>query len=161
MHATAQRRVQAHSPVTDLVAEPLDHNRPVVGHRAGGRRLVLEVSEEVLDGAIVEPGSLSKALLGRRGRYGAQLANHLPQRQTKLCGPAWSVRLPERDLARLTRRGSDQDLRGRDLGDPPCRRAEDEGLADPALVDHLLIELADAPSILDQVDGVKTTVWDG
>src|SRR5258708_9102383 len=48
-----------------------------------------------------------------------------------------------------------------ELGGPPCGRAEDEGLADTALVDHLLIELANPPSVLDQVDGVKTTVWDG
>src|SRR5260370_42592354 len=110
VHAAAERSVKAHSPVTDLVAEPLDHNRPVVGHRACGRGLVVEISEQVLDGAIVEPGSLSQALLGRHARYGAQLPNHLPPRETELCGPAWSVRLPERDLARLTRRRSDQDL---------------------------------------------------
>src|SRR5260370_16618999 len=103
----AERSVKAHSPVTDLVAEPLDHNRPVVRHRACGRGLVVEISEEILDGAIVEPGSLSQAFLGRRGRYGAQLANHLPQRETELGGPALTARPPERDLAPLTHPRSD------------------------------------------------------
>src|SRR5260370_15602315 len=110
VHPAAERSVKAHSPVTDLVADPLAPTRPVVGHRDCGRGLVVEISEEVLDCAIVESGSFSQALLGRRGRYSAQLANHLPQRETELCGPAWSVRLPECDLARLTRRGSDKHL---------------------------------------------------
>ena len=46
-----------------------------------------------------------------------------------------------------------------DFLDPPGGRAEQEGLAGPGLVDHLLVELAD-PAAVGQVDAVEAAVGD-
>ena len=54
VHAAAERRQHADPPVADLVAEPLDHDRAVVGHHAGGPRLVVQVGGEVAGGALVQ-----------------------------------------------------------------------------------------------------------
>ena len=43
----AERREHADPPVADLVAEPLDDDRAVVGDRAGGLGLLVEVGEQV------------------------------------------------------------------------------------------------------------------
>src|SRR5207245_10526339 len=138
MHRPAKRSVHAHPPVADLVPESLHHHRAVVGHRAGGRRLIVEVREQVLDRAVIKSGALAEALLRGTWFERAKLADHRPQRQPELRWPARGVGLPEGDLARLAGRGGDEDLRRRDLGDPPRRCAEYEGLADAALVNHLL-----------------------
>ena len=57
------------------------------------------------------------------------------------------VALPERHLARLARRRRDHHAVERDVLDPPRRRAEHEHLAAPALVHHLLVELAHAAPV--------------
>src|SRR6185312_2363966 len=69
--------------------------------------------------------------------------------------------LPEGDLAGFAWRRRDDDLRRRDLEDAPRRCAEDERLADAGLVDHLLVELADAAPVAGEVDRVKAAVGDG
>ncbi len=61
MHATAERREKADAPVPDLIAESFDDHRPVVGHSACGRGLILEIRQQVLDRAIVEAGALAQA----------------------------------------------------------------------------------------------------
>jgi hypothetical protein len=52
--ARAERRQQAHPPVAQFVAEPLDHDRAVVGD---GRRLglLVDVGDEVLRREVVQP----------------------------------------------------------------------------------------------------------
>ena len=55
--------------------------------------------------------------------------------------------MPERHLARLARRRGDRDPFERDVLDAPRGRAEDERLARAALVDHLLVELADPRAV--------------
>ena len=52
--------------------------------------------------------------------------------------------MPERHLSGLPERRHDIDPIVGDLHDPPARRAEREDVADARLVDHLLVELADA-----------------
>ena len=54
VHAGAERGEDADAPVAELVAEPLDHDRAVVGHRGGGR-LLGDVGHEVVGGERVEP----------------------------------------------------------------------------------------------------------
>ena len=56
-------REHAHAPVADLVPEPLDHDRAVVGHHAGGLGLLVEVGDEVRGGPLVEP-AVAQALHG-------------------------------------------------------------------------------------------------
>ena len=158
--AASERSVQADAPVTDLVAESLHDDGAVVWHRAGCSGLVVEVGEQVLDRQVVEARTLPKPF--RRGVRieGAQLAHHLAERGAELDRTAGRVRLPEGDLPRLAWRRRDEDLRRRDLGDPPRRCPEHKRLADASLVHHLFVELADAPSVLEQVDRIQPAVRD-
>src|SRR6185312_6467556 len=47
-----------------------------------------------------------------------------------------------------------------DLLDPPGRGAEEKGLARAGLVDHLLVELPDAATALDEIDAEEAAVRD-
>src|SRR2546427_8268397 len=62
--ASAEWRVQANAPVTDLVAEALDDQVAVVGYRPGGRRLVVQVGQQVFDCEVVESGAFPQPLRG-------------------------------------------------------------------------------------------------
>ncbi len=146
MHPGAERREDADAPVADLVGEALDDDRAVVGNDARGLGLLVEVHAQVRRGARVEPGVVQCGL-GLRRVHAAQLAHERAQRAAELERSAGPVALPERRLGRLAGRGRDDDPVDGDLLDPPRRRAEHEALADPALVDHLLVELADAPAV--------------
>src|SRR5665811_1717881 len=55
--------------------------------------------------------------------------------------------------------GRDDDAVAGDFLDPPAGGAEQERLAGPSLVHHLLVELADAAAV-GQRDGVETAVGD-
>ena len=68
-------------------------------------------------------------------------------RLTELARASDAVALPERDRAREAGRRRDDHPVAADLLDPPGRGAEQERLARASLVDHLLVELADAPSV--------------
>ena len=70
-----------------------------------------------------------------------------------------AVALPERDRAGDARGGRDDHAVARDLLDPPRRGAEQEDLAGARLVDHLLVELADAAAVR-KVDRVEAAVGD-
>ena len=54
VHPLAERREHAHPPVADLVGEPFDDDRAVVGDGAGRLALVVEVGREVLGGELVQ-----------------------------------------------------------------------------------------------------------
>ncbi len=147
MHLGTERREQAHPPVTDLVAEPLDHDRAVVGHGARGLALVVEVLHQVAGGELVEPEVIAQPLLGGVGRSGPQLADELAHGPTELERPTGPVAVPERHATGLTGCRRDDHPIGRDVLDPPRARAQQEGLARSALVDHLFVELADAGAV--------------
>ena len=153
--AAAEGREHAEAPVADLVAEALDHDRLVGGDDAGRRLLLAQVGDEVLGGAAVEvvlAGQLLGVARDRLAREGAD-------RPAQLGRAADPVALPERHRAgQAGRRGDDHPVAG-DLLDPPGRRAEQEGLAGARLVDHLLVELADAAAV-GQVDAVEAAVGD-
>ncbi len=74
----------------------------------------------------------------------AQLAGERSDRLAELGGPPEPVALPERHAPRLPERGRDEHAIRGDLLDAPRGRPEREHVADPRLVDHLLVELADA-----------------
>jgi hypothetical protein len=122
---------------------PLDDERAIVGHAAGGGLLV-EVLQDVLGGQPVEPVVLGEARHGRRPRRVAQLANELADGEAQLHGPPRLVAVPERHLARFARRGRHQHAIVGDVLDTPRRGAEGEGVADLGFEHHLLVELADA-----------------
>ena len=141
VHPRAERREDADAPVADLVGEALDHDRAVVGDRAGGLGLLVEVGAEVLARALVEPVAAQRRL-GFVGRV-AELADERAERAAELERPAGLSPLQNGILAGspgagVTTTRSSVISSMRHVG-----RAEHEALADPALVDHLLVELAD------------------
>ncbi|PSK67650.1 hypothetical protein B0E53_00297 [Micromonospora sp. MH33] len=158
----AEHRVHGEPPVAQLVAEPLDHHRAVVGQRPGGLLLLAQVAHEVAGGPVVQPAG------PQRGHgVGVGLAQQRPDPGAD--GPAQLdratelVALPERHPGGLAGGGGDQHPVGGDLLDPPGRRAEQEDVADPGLVDHLLVQLADpgGPLGAGQEDPEQAPVGDG
>src|SRR5690606_26233609 len=132
------------APVTDLVAEPFDDDRAVVGQVAGGLALLAQVGDEVVRGPRVQAvgdETGPRVVLAQR----AHLAHPRAERTAEPGGPPGRVALPERQATRQPGGGGDEDAVGGDLLDAPRGRAEREGVADARLVDHLLVELPDAP----------------
>jgi hypothetical protein len=160
VHPTAERGQHAHPPVAELVAEALDHHGAIAGHRARGGFLLGQVGQQVagrqLVQVVVGGERLERALLVETGHATAELA----QGPAELDRPPGGVAVPERRLARLAGRGRDDHLLGRDALDAPGARAEDEGLAGSALVDHLFVELADARPALAQEHAVQAALGD-
>ena len=155
VHAAAEGREDAEAPVADLVAEALDDDRLVGGDDAGRGLLLAQVGDEVLGGAAVEV-----VLGGQLGRVAAdRLAGEGADRAAQLGGAADPVALPEGDGAGGARRGGDDDAVAGDLLDPPGGGAEQEGLAGARLIDHLLVQLADAAAV-GEVDAVEAAVGD-
>src|SRR5690606_1662070 len=91
---------------------------------------------------------------------GAEVAGEGADGAPQLQRSAGAVAVPERHLPGLAGGGGDDDLLEGDLLDAPGGGAEQEGLAGPALVDHLLVELADAGAV-GQRDGEEAAVRDG
>ena len=142
-------------PVADLVAEALDHDGRIGGHDPGRVLLVLEVGDQVAGRARVEVMRFLQ--FGRVGVH--RLAGEGADRLTQLGRPADPVPLPEGDRARHPGGGDDDHPVTGDLLNPPARCAEQEDLAGPGLVDHLLVQLAD-PAAVRQVDAIEPSVRD-
>ena len=170
MDPATEWRQQDEPPVTELVAESLDDDPPIGRQRADHLALVLEVGDEIFGRELVEivigpkPGQDRRPSAGTPRELVLGLANERPERPPQLDRPADGVAMPERQLARHTRRRRNRDPVVGDLLDPPARRAEGDDLADAALVDHLLVELADPPpgrpGLADHEDAVQPAVRD-
>ena len=145
-----------------------------VGQGAGRVALVLEVREQVLGGAVVEVVVVLEPLRGGLPSLGSavQVALELPderaERAAELDRAADGVALPERQLARDAGCGRDRDAVVADVLDPPGARPEDDDVAvhpGSELVDHLLVELADAtargPGLALHEDAEQATIRDG
>ena len=174
MDATAERREQAQPPVAELVAEPLDDDPPIGrqvarstrarrrGRRAGCRPLARRGRGARAAGSVRAGPALLAA-----GQVGLELADERAQRPPELDRPADRVAVPERQLARDAGRRADRDPIVADLLDPPAACAEDDDVAvhpGPQLVDHLLVELADAaarrPRLADHEHAVQAAIRD-
>ena len=88
------------------------------------------------------------------------VAGELADGPAQLERAAGTVAVPERHLAGHARRRRDDDPLEGDLLDAPRRRPEQERLAGPRLVDHLLVELAD-PGAVGQEHAEQPAVGDG
>ena len=153
VHLGAERREDADPPVADLVAEPLDDDRAVVGHDAGGLGLLVEVGDEVAR----PPARRGRAR--RAARASASAGGRA--RSSRTNSPDGPAQLERAARARRRARtassragpgaGRDDHLLEGDVLDAPGGRAEQERLARAALVDHLLVELAD-PGAVGQED---------
>ncbi len=147
VHPVAVRAVQHHTPVAELVPEPLHHQGPVVRNVAGGRALLGQVPDQVARGQLVKAGPLQLGrglLIAGRG----QLAAGRPDGPAELGRPPGRVAVPERQLARPPGRGRDQHPVRRDVLDPPGAGAQHEHVADPRLVHHFLVEFPDPARLL-------------
>ena len=155
MDPTSPGGEHAQPPVADLVAEPLDDDRLVGWDHPRRGLLLAQVGDQVLGGPPVQ------VVLGRqlRGLGAHRLAGEGADRLAELGRPANPVALPERDRSWYAGRGDHDHAIPRDLGDPPGGRPKQEGLAGSRLIDHLLVELANAPAVR-QVDAVEPAVGD-
>ncbi len=163
VHLQAERRVQQHPPVAELVAEALDQQGAVVRHVAGGLPLLGQEGDQVVGRPDVEPRRAAAGDRVLRLRAG-QLADEPPERLPQLGRTAQRVALPERQPPRLARCGTHHDPVVGDVLDPPAAGAEREHVADAGLVDHLLVELADPPAggaVTDEEHPEQPAVGDG
>ena len=169
--AAAERRQQHEPPVAELVAEALDDDPPVGRQRAGrprarprGRRRGSRPPARRGRGASRSRASRGRPASGAAAEVGLDLADERPERPPELDRPADGVAVPERQLAGHARRRRHGDPVVADLLDPPAARAERDDLAGPALVDHLLVELADPPAgrpgLADHEHAVQPAVRD-
>ena len=156
-----ERRVDREAPVTELVAEPLDQDRAVVRQGAGRLPLLGEVGEQVRRGARVEPGG-GQPLLGVLGAEGADLAQERSERAAQFDRASGGVAVPVGHAPRLAgSRGDEHPVVG-DVLDAPGARSQQEDVADPRLVDHLLVELAHPGLLLtDEEHPEHAAVGDG
>ena len=106
-----------------------------------GGSLLGQVGQQVVGRPLVQAGG-EDAGPGVRRRQGAELPGERTERAAELHRAARRVALPERELARLPRCRSHEHPVVGDVLDPPRGRAESEDVADPRLVDHLLVQLA-------------------
>ena len=156
----AERTQHAHPPVADLVAEPLDHDGAVVGHQpAAGLGLLVEVGHQVAGGQGIEP-VVALEPLERALTLGAHLAHELAQRLAQLERAAGPSPCQNGILPGWPGAGLYHHTLVGDVLDAPGAGPEQEGLAHPALVDHLLVELAH-PGPVGQEDAEEATVGDG
>ena len=155
MDAPAVGRQHAQAPVADLVAEALDDDRAVARQDARRGLLLEQEVEQVLRRERVEV----VVGLQRRGVLLDGPAAERADRLAELLRAADAVALPERHRARRARRRRDDHAVAADLLDPPGARAEQERLAGARLVDHLLIELADAAAV-GQRDAEQPAIGD-
>ena len=163
VHLRAERREDGDPPVAELVAEPLDDDRPVVGHVTGGLALLAQVAEQVVGGPVVETGRHHPLACGL-WRQRLDLADERTDGPAQLGGAAERVALPERQPPRQAGGRRDEHPVVGDVLDAPGARAQGEQVADPRLVDHLLVELADPAAGAfagREEDGVQPAVGDG
>src|SRR5262249_37288646 len=144
VHAAAVRREQAEPPVADLVAESLDDDRAVGRQRPRRSLLLAEIRDQVARRELVAAAARPQARLRRLVVECRELAAVGAERGAELRRPRGLVAVPEGDRAGRPGCRRDQHTIARDLLDAPGRGAEQEDLALARLVDHLLVQLADA-----------------
>ena len=156
VHAPAVGREHAQPPVADLVAEALHHDRAV---RRGSRAWPRAAR------AGRPRGCARRARRGRATWRARPAPGPRPSGRTRRSRGRARPGGPGRRRARTARRpgapgrGRDDHAVARDLLDPPGRGAQQERLARPRLVDHLLVELAHPPAVR-QVHAVEAAVGD-
>ena len=117
---------------------------------------------------LAQPRRQRAGALLAAGQVRLGLAQELADRPPELDRTAHGVALPERELARDPRRRLDDDPVRRDVEHPPAAGAEDDDVAvhpGTELVDHLLVQLADAPPgrarLAGEEDAEQASVRDG
>ena len=108
VHFAAERRQTADTPVAKLIAHALDHNRAVIRHLLRREFLVGQIAQHVLRRLSVQIVLACESCDCGSPRHRTQLAHQRADPAAKFDGPPRLVTMPERHLARLTRRGAHQ-----------------------------------------------------
>ena len=139
-----ERGVDDQPPVAQLVTEAFDQHGAVVGQVAGGLALLGEVGEQVRRAPVVQAGGAGPGR-ARLGIGGATSRRNAPSARPSSTGRPGESPFQNGIRPISPGAGRHQDPVVGDVLDAPGRRAEQEHVADPRLVDHLLVQLADAP----------------
>ena len=123
-------------------------NRSTTTVRSSGTTPVACACSSRYSGASVRGERVERVVLGEpcqrvARRHAPHLTLERTERSPELQRAPRPVAVPERHLPRLARRRRDRDPLEGDVLDAPRARPEQERLAGAALVDHLLVELAD------------------
>ena len=173
VHSPAHRAVQDEAPAAVFVPAAFEHERFVARNRAGRGLLFEEERDEAFPRVFVEPGAFEPGEERRRNerlasdfrrrigiRGGARascrlrdrrefqarlgLAEECALRRARGGRPPGPFAPPKGQARASPAHAVDDDAVVRNLANLPARRAQGDDVADPALVDHLLVELADA-----------------
>ncbi len=142
MHPAAERSQHTKTEIAQLVAAALDHNVAIGGDASGGRRLLLQIVQQILGGARVQAVILHQSAERGGTRKFEQLPRHSTDRATEFSRASGGIAVPEWHLARLSGRGRNRDAVVSDIVDAPRRCAQQDCLSHPALKNHLLIQFA-------------------
>ncbi len=156
----AERRENTDPPVADFVAESFDDDRAIGWQLGGDFPLFFEIHHQVLSRQGVQTVALGQPLDSGISIHGIDLPNELAHGSTQFERAAGPVAMPERHLARLAWSRGDHDPLMGDVLDPPGGRSEEERLASPGFVHHLLIELTD-PGAVGEEDAVQASIGNG
>ena len=159
MDRCAEGTVDAHPPITEIVAESLDDDRAIARHRTRGFRLFGEILHDVARGKVIETMTADEFVVRACSIPFADGANELSECATEFEWSARSVAVPERHLALLARCGAHRHTVEGDVLDPPRARTENERLAWSRLVHHLFVEFADACAV-GQEHAEQSTIGD-
>ena len=162
VHLASQRREQRQAQLSGRVAKRLQEDGPVVGHCAGDALLAGDVANQLPGRAGLEPALLLEPA-GQGGivEPAGDLAAKLADGHAQLGRSRRALTAPERHDRAVSFGRLDDDAMDVDGLDSPCVVAQCERLADPALEDELLIELAQAGAVVPQVDGILARVGNG
>ena len=154
--AAAVGREHAQAPVADLVAEALEHDRAVARQHARGVLLLAQVGEQVARRALVE---VVVAL--RASRRPARPPSARTRRSPRPAPSGARPSRPSRTAPRRARRAPGVTItRSRPISSIRQVEAPSRNVwPGPRLVDHLLVELADAAPV-GQRHGVQAAVGD-
>ena len=157
----AERGEEDDAPVSDLVAEPFDHEGLVCRENPCRFSFFAQIGHEVESRKIIEVVGGGEGGRGFFRLEGADLSHELTDSLAGRDRSSQGVALPERQLRRgLARSRYDLDPIGPDVGDAPGAGAEDEDVADPRFVDHLFVEFTD-PAAVREADPEQAAVGDG
>nr|WP_312007007.1 hypothetical protein [Nocardioides alcanivorans] len=142
--------------------EPLDHDGAVGGQGPTSVALLGKVVEQVARCPVIEPCS-EQPLGGPFPGLCVEITHQRPDRGPELRWAPEGVALPEGQPAGHARGGRHHHLVVGDVLDAPAGGTQREDVADPRLVDHLLVELADptAASLADEEDPEEPAVGNG
>ena len=158
MNPGSEGREEHYTPIADLVPEAFHNDGLIGGQDSRGVFLLLDVCDQIARSKLIEAVLIAEDRLGCLLIAARHLSDEPSDGATGLELSTEHVTMPEGHFRRgvAWRRNHLDPVMGYP-GDPPCARAEQEGIALSRLIDHLLIEFAD-PAPVGQDHSVETTI---